>query len=90
MISQYDSCVYYIVLEDGSFILLMLYVDDMLIVTNNMYEVDLLKSKLSNEFDMKDIGDAKKILGMEIQRNRNARKLWVSQKTVCGKGIREV
>lgn len=38
-----------------------------------------LKSVLSAEFEMKDLGDAKKILGMEITRDRVNRKLCVSQ-----------
>src|ERR1044072_2289768 len=36
---------------------------------------------LSREFDMKNLGDAKKILGMEILRDRSAKKLWLSQKS---------
>ena len=39
-----------------------------------------LKSLLSSEFDMKDLGAAKKILGIEIHRDRRAGKLWLSQK----------
>jgi hypothetical protein len=37
-----------------------------------------LKALLSREFDMKDLGATKKILGMEIHRDRDARKLWLS------------
>ncbi|KAK3025021.1 hypothetical protein RJ639_044630 [Escallonia herrerae] len=37
-----------------------------------------LKKLLSREFDMKDLGSAKKILGMEIHRDRKAGKLWLS------------
>ncbi|TXG74239.1 hypothetical protein EZV62_002818 [Acer yangbiense] len=33
-------------------------------------EIDRLKAQLSSEFDMKDLGEAKKILGMEIKRDR--------------------
>ena len=34
--------------------------------------------ELSKTFDMKDLGSAKRILGMEILRDRKARKLWLS------------
>ncbi|BBG93278.1 transposable element gene [Prunus dulcis] len=34
---------------------------------------------LSKEFDMKDLGAAQKILGMEIQRDRTAGRIWISQ-----------
>ncbi|KAK3040178.1 hypothetical protein RJ639_028428 [Escallonia herrerae] len=40
---------------------------------------------LSREFDMKDLGSAKKILGMEIHRDRKAGKLWVTQKSYVEK-----
>ena len=42
-------------------------------------EVNKLKVLLSREFDMKDLGAAKKILGMEIRRDRDAKRLWLSQ-----------
>uniref|UniRef100_A0A2N9IFF3 Integrase catalytic domain-containing protein n=1 Tax=Fagus sylvatica TaxID=28930 RepID=A0A2N9IFF3_FAGSY len=44
-----------------------------------------LKSLLHKEFEMKDLGAAKKILGMEIHRDRGARKLWLSQKNYIRK-----
>ena len=68
---EYDCCVYVKSLDnDSSFIFLLLYVDDMLIVTKSMVKVNKLKSLLSKEFDMKDLGATKKILGMEIHRDR--------------------
>jgi Reverse transcriptase (RNA-dependent DNA polymerase) len=39
-------------------------------------------------FEMKDLGVVKKILGMEIIRNRSNRKLFLSQKEFAGKVIR--
>ncbi|KAL6332395.1 hypothetical protein AAG906_004970 [Vitis piasezkii] len=44
-----------------------------------MVEVNKLKSLLSKEFDMKDLGATKKIIGMEIHRDRASRRLWLSQ-----------
>jgi hypothetical protein len=38
----------------------------MLITAKSMKEITALKAQLSSEFDMKDLGAAKKILGMEI------------------------
>ena len=54
----------------SSAIYLLLYVDYMLIVAKSMTEIHELKKKLSNEFDMKDLSVAKKILGMEISIDR--------------------
>ena len=55
-------------MSGSSMIYLLLYVDDMLIAANNITEINTLKKLLSKEFDMKDLGAAKKILGMEILR----------------------
>ncbi|KAJ9566010.1 hypothetical protein OSB04_001976 [Centaurea solstitialis] len=77
--SSYDSCVYFKKCDDGSILYLLLYVDDMLIAAKDMGEVQKVKDQLNSEFDMKDLVAAKKILGMEIVRDRKARKLYLSQ-----------
>jgi len=68
--SLYDCCVYHNKVEDRSMIYLLLYVDDMLIAEKSMCDIQNLKILLSGEFDMKDLGAVKKILGMEIYRDR--------------------
>ena len=67
--SQFDHCVYYQCLDDGSFIYLLLYVDDMLIASKRQVEIDKLKDQFSKIFEMKDLVNAKKILGMEIEQD---------------------
>ncbi|KAK1649737.1 hypothetical protein QYE76_067542 [Lolium multiflorum] len=62
--SQYDSCVY-IKFVNGSPIYLLLYVDDMLIAAKSKKEITTLKAQLSSEFEMKDLGAAKKILALQ-------------------------
>ncbi|KAG2270658.1 hypothetical protein Bca52824_065213 [Brassica carinata] len=42
-------------------------------------DVQKLKEFLKSEFTMKNIGNAKKVLGMEIERNRQKGCLWISQ-----------
>jgi len=76
---EYDCCVYVKSLDDDSFIFLLPYVDDMVIAAKSIMEVNNLKVLLSREFDMKDLGTAKKILGMEIRMDRDVRRLWLSQ-----------
>jgi hypothetical protein len=60
-------------------IYLVLYVDDMLLVGNDKEIIQDLKTHLSSKFDMKDLGAANYILGMEIKRDRIKRKLWLNQ-----------
>jgi hypothetical protein len=76
--SEYDHCVYFKSFS-GIFIILVLYVDDMLIASKSMEEINKLKAHLSRTFDMKDLGAAKHILGMEIHRDRKNGKIWLSQ-----------
>jgi hypothetical protein len=74
-----DHSVYFKKLENGSYIILLLYVDDMLVAGSNMQDINVLKNKLSNSFVMKDLGVAKKILSMRITRDRKNRKLTLSR-----------
>jgi hypothetical protein len=74
-----DHCVYFKKVENGSFIILLLYVDDMIVARSNMQDINVLNNKLANSFAMKDLGAAKKILGMRITRDRKNRKLTLSQ-----------
>ena len=61
-----DPCVYVRRFLDDKFIILLLYVDDMLIVGQDVDMIQKLKMELSKTFDMKDLGSAKRIFGMEI------------------------
>ena len=74
---KYDSCVYFKQSDDPTY--LPLYVDDMMIVVRNKTHVQKLKAQIKKKFDMKDLGDTKKILSMEITRDRSTSRLWLSQ-----------
>ena len=64
-----DHCCY-VRSFDNSYIILLLYVDDMLIVVSSIEEINNLKKKLSKQFVMKDLGAAKQILGIRIIREK--------------------
>jgi hypothetical protein len=51
----------------------------MLVAGSNMKDINVIKKKLANSFAMKDLGAAKKILGMRITRDRKNRKLTLSR-----------
>ena len=78
--SPYDPCVYYNKLPTGEYIYLLLYVDDMLIASKYRFVIEELKKDLSSEFEMKDLGEAKKVLGMEITRHRRSGKVSLTRK----------
>ena len=52
--SQFDHCVYFLCLDDESFIYLFWYVDYMLIPSKRPVETDKLKNQLSKEFKNHD------------------------------------
>lgn len=54
--------------DDGDFVILLLYVDDILIVGKNTSRINRLKQELSNSFYMKDLGPIKELLGIKLVR----------------------
>lgn len=56
------------------------YVDDLLVFSNEPEWKRELKDCLMSNFKMKDIGEARFVLGMQITRDRKNAKLWVDQK----------
>ena len=78
--NDYDHCVYSF--RDGSrFMILSLYVDDILLMGNDTSMILSLKEWLKTQFEMKDMGEASYILGMKIERDRKARRLSISQES---------
>ena len=64
-----DHCCY-VKFIDNSYIILLLYVDDMIIARSSIEEINNLKKQLSKQFAMKGLGVAKQILGMKIIRDK--------------------
>lgn len=65
-----DHCIY--VYHISNIVMyIALYVDDLLIFSNNTPMMKSVKSKLSELYHMKDLGEAKYILGMQISRDRS-------------------
>ena len=83
--SQFDHCVYFRFRPESSFIILLLYVDDILISSNNVEDVMKVKVELNNEFDMKDLGAASRILRIYVRRDKKQSKLCLSQETYLRK-----
>ena len=65
-----DHCVY-VKRSEGNFVILSLYVDDILLVGNNLEYLITIKEWLSSNFEMKDMGEAAYILGVKILRDRS-------------------
>ena len=65
-----DHCVY-IKISMDKFIIMSLYVDDILIAGNSKEYINEIKGWLSSNFEMKDMGEAAYILGVKISRDRS-------------------
>ena len=85
--SEHDWCMYTKDLMNGKLIYLLLYVDDMLLAGPNDRIIQVVKNLLKSEFEMKDLGPAKKILGIEIVRNRSRCEMKLLQSSYIQKVI---
>ena len=65
--------------DEGDFLILLLYVDDMLIVGQDMKKIMSLKKAVGKSFAMKDLGPTKPILGMHIVQDKTKKVSWLSQ-----------
>jgi hypothetical protein len=73
-----EPCVYKKV-SGSKVIFLVLYVDDILLIKNDILIVEAVKSSLRKSFLMKDLGEAAYILGIKIYRDRSKRIIGLNQ-----------
>jgi hypothetical protein len=68
---------------------LVLYVDDILLIGNDVQILNSVKKYLNNNFSMKDMGEASYALGIKIYRDRSRRLLALSQSTYLDKVLKK-
>jgi hypothetical protein len=64
---------------------LVLYVDDILLIGNDVQMLNNVKEYLNNNFSMKDMGETPYVLGIKIYRDRSRLLLALSQSTYLDK-----
>jgi hypothetical protein len=69
-VNEADTCVYYSY-GGGKGVILCLYVDDILIFGTSINKINDVKSFLSQNFDMKDVGEADVILNIKVNKGEN-------------------
>src|SRR3954471_18844050 len=79
-----EACIYKKV-SGSSVEFLILYVDDILLIENDIELLDSIKGYLNKSFSMKDLGEAAYILGIKIYRDRSRRLIGLSQSTYLDK-----
>ena len=69
---------------------LVLYVDDILLISNDIGMLTSIKVWLSKTFSMKDLKEATYILGIRVYRDRSKRIIGLSQSLYLEKSVEEV
>jgi len=82
------NCVY-VKFRGSNFIFLILYVDDILLASSDKNMLLETKRFLSSKFDMKDLGEAGYVLGIEIHRDRSRGILGLSQRAYVEKVLKK-
>jgi hypothetical protein len=70
VVCKSDAGVYVRCCEDGGKSYVLIYVDDLLIVSKGMSEVERVKELLKKEFTIHDLGEVKDFLGCQVMRDR--------------------
>ena len=74
----------------GSYVaFLILYVDNILLIGNDIEFLDSIKGYLNNSFSIKDLSEAAYILGIKIYRDRLRRLIRLSMSTYLDKILKE-
>lgn len=73
-----DPCVY-LHRENNEILIVIIYVDDLIVVSNSSSKMKNLKTNLSKSFDMKDLGLINFCLGIEFQQNLEEGEICMSQ-----------
>jgi len=73
-----DACLY-LQMDDGEIIIVLVDVDDLLLVGSSMAAINKIKKVLRRRFEIKDLGEAKVILWLEISRDKTLGTLKLSQ-----------
>ena len=82
-----EPCVYKKV-SGSTVVFLVLYVDDILLMGNDIPTLQSVKTWLGSCFSMKDLGEATYVLGIRIYRDRSKRLLGLSQSTYIDKVLK--
>jgi len=62
---------YFLKRGKGRITSLIIYVDDMIIIGNDQDEISSLQQYLASEFEMKQLGNLKYFLGIEVARSKH-------------------
>ena len=76
--SKSDPCVYTRTGKEGEMVIVGVHVDDLFIATKSDKQMRTVKSSIANSFEVKDLGELKSFLGMQV--NQSDQGISISQK----------
>ncbi|KDR64885.1 hypothetical protein GALMADRAFT_82563 [Galerina marginata CBS 339.88] len=76
----YSDASLYIFDRDGIKVIMPVFVDDITLASKSKEALDNFVVELAKHFKLRDLGETKFLLGVEITRNREKRKLYLSQR----------
>lgn len=77
--SKFDQCLY-IFGKGIEVVYLLLYVDDLILFGKTLKKIIPIKQSISDEFEMKDMGDIRHFLGITVKRDRANGRLELNQR----------
>ena len=87
--TQMPECTYFA--DEGgnqTEIILILYVDDLLLMGNDLSMINKIKKKLGEAYHMKDLGAAQSYLGIRITRDRAHQRIWIDQEAYIDSALK--
>ena len=93
MVHRFDQnidgpCVYKNI-QDKAVVFLTLYVDDILLIDNDVGVLSTIKEWLATQFEMKDLGEASYVLGIKFLLDHKNKVLALSQATYIEKILKK-
>ncbi|CAI7880198.1 unnamed protein product [Closterium sp. NIES-54] len=82
---QVDEALYFKAGDNGTTCYVLVYVDDLLVASSSPGMLKELKELLEAAFELREISPVVKYLGLEIVRDRPARKLWIHKQSYADK-----
>ena len=79
-----DTATYY---NSGDNIFIISHVDDCLLIGPSITKINALKRQLARVYDIEDLGPTQFFLGVQIERNRPKRLLWIHQKAYIAQAV---
>jgi hypothetical protein len=79
--TEADHCVY-IRTQGKEFVVIVIYVDDLIVLAKTKQSIDQVSKQLKAEFDIKELGEVTFCLGIQVKRNRSRKTIEINQEAM--------